>query len=145
MVTLKKFSDIGTYISKSQRFITIPYLNQHCNTLWYPWSPWLPIHPWRSVAVRDYERKARSALRFFIRTYLKNWGPKKFAKMYFERILHGAAESLKANQELVLSQKSQSASRFALIVPHCHWTSRMYGHPRGSWCNIDEVKWRRIS
>ena len=27
--------------------------------------------PWRSVAVRDYERKARSALRFFLQTSLK--------------------------------------------------------------------------
>ena len=32
-----------------------------------PWSPWVTIHPWRSVAVRDYERKARSALRFFLK------------------------------------------------------------------------------
>ena len=35
---------------------------------------------------------------------------------------------IKSNQK----KKSQSASRFALIVPHRHSTSEMYGQPRGS-------------
>ena len=46
--------------------IRLPYPKQHCNTQWSPWSPWVSIHPWCSVAVRDYERKALCALRFFL-------------------------------------------------------------------------------
>ena len=76
LIHFKNFLDphllIWVSSNRSKLFLSLSHRNRahtsqtlYKHPLWVMTTLQVPIHPRRSVAVRDYERKARSALRFF--------------------------------------------------------------------------------